>query len=306
MNPFYKRSLISIADLSKEDILFLLDSVDRLEKEPFSLSDKIIASCFFEPSTRTRLSFESAALRLEGKVIGFADGKSSSLSKGESLYDTMKVIGALADVIILRHPKDGAARIATLATKTPIINAGDGGNQHPTQTLQDLYTMRHCQGRLEGLSVAFVGDLKYGRTVHSLALACALFDMRLYFVCPEALFLPEEISRNLRKLGVRFAFYPSIEEILGKVDILYMTRIQKERLPELLYEEVKDKFLLKASMLRHAKTTMKIFHPLPRVHEIEPAIDETPFAHYFEQAGQGLRMRKTLLQLILTPSLAHV
>lgn len=303
MTSFYQRSLISTSDLSKEEILQFLHQVK--EGSFPSLSGKIIASCFFEPSTRTRLSFESAALRLGGNVIGFSDGKSSSLSKGETLYDTMKVIGNLADLIILRHPQEGAARLASLATSTPIINAGDGGNQHPTQTLQDLYTILNCQGTLEGLKIAFVGDLKQGRTVHSLALACALFNMRFYFVCPEVLSLPEEILERLRKLGIYFAFYPSIEEVLSKVDILYMTRIQKERLPQSVYEEVKDKYILKKEMLSLAKPTLKILHPLPRVNEIEPSIDHTPFAHYFEQAQNGLIVRQALLSLILNGSLLH-
>lgn len=295
------RSLISIADLSKEEILLVLKRAEEIQaKKPKGLLDgKILASCFYEPSTRTRLSFESAMIRLGGSAIGFSESATTSAKKGESLQDTIKVIGQYADILVLRHPKEGSARAASEATKTPVINAGDGSNQHPTQTLLDLFAIKECQGKLKGLNVAFVGDLKFGRTVHSLSMACAHFDMRLFFVSPDQLALPEEISHELKKHGVKFSFHRAIEEVLGKTDILYMTRIQKERLDESSYEKVKDVYILKKAMLEGAKKNLKILHPLPRVNEIEAAIDKSPHAYYFQQAANGLYVRMALLSLIL-------
>lgn len=295
------RSLISIADLSKEEILLVLKRAEEMQtKKPKGLLDgKILASCFYEPSTRTRLSFESAMIRLGGSAIGFSESATTSAKKGESLQDTMKIIGQYTDILVLRHPKEGSARAASEATKTPVINAGDGANQHPTQTLLDLFTIKECQGKLKGLNVAFVGDLKFGRTVHSLSMACAHFDMRLFFVSPDQLALPEEITRELKKHGVKFSFHRAIEEVLGKADILYMTRIQKERLDESSYEKVKDVYILKEAMLEGAKKNLKILHPMPRVNEIETAIDKSPHAYYFQQAENGLYVRMALLSLIL-------
>ena len=223
--------LISIQDLTQDEILLILKQAEQMKQKGAKplLNGALMASCFYEPSTRTRLSFEAAMKRMGGDVIGFSDACNTSSSKGESLYDAMKVIGSYADVIVLRHPADGAARLASLATRTPIINAGDGTNQHPTQTLLDLFTIKECQGKLKELNIAFVGDLKNGRTVHSLSLACAFFDMRLFFVSPESLALPEEICHALKKQGIKFSFHRTIEEVIGKADILYMTRIQKER-----------------------------------------------------------------------------
>lgn len=303
-NPFHNRSLISIADLSKDDILHVIKRAEEIKraKPRDLLRGKILASCFFEPSTRTRLSFESAMHRLGGQVIGFSDGMNTSVKKGESLHDSMCVIGGYADVIVLRHPLDGAARCASEATTKPVINAGDGSNQHPTQTLLDLFTIKECQKKLKGLNIALVGDLKYGRTAHSLALACALFDIRLFFVSPEQLSLPEEICHGLRKRGVKFSFHQSVEEVLGKVDILYMTRIQKERIEDPSYAHVKEPFILRAHLLAKAKKNLKILHPLPRVGEIDVAIDKTPFAYYFDQAENGLYVRQALLTLILRTS----
>jgi aspartate carbamoyltransferase catalytic subunit len=301
MNPLNRRSIISIADLTKEEILLILKRAEEMKKKHPNdlLKSKILASCFYEPSTRTRLSFEAAMIRLGGSVIGFADAASTSAKKGESLQDSMKVIGQYADVIVLRHPSEGAARAASGATMKPIINAGDGANQHPTQTLLDLFTIKECQKKLKGLNLAFVGDLKFGRTVHSLSVACALFDMRLFFVSPEQLMLPEEIGRFLKKQGVKFSFHRSIDDVLGKVDILYMTRLQKERCGPAVYEECKDSYTLREEMLKNAKKNLKILHPLPRVNEIEIAIDKTPFAYYFQQAENGLYVRMALLSLIL-------
>ncbi len=301
MNPLNRRSIISIADLTKEEILLILKRAEEMKKKypKDLLKSKILASCFYEPSTRTRLSFEAAMVRLGGSVIGFADAASTSAKKGESLQDSMKVIGQYADVIVLRHPSEGAARAASGATVKPIINAGDGANQHPTQTLLDLFTIKECQKKLKGLNLAFVGDLKFGRTVHSLSFACALFDMRLFFVSPEQLMLPEEIGRFLKKQGVKFSFHRSIEDVLGKVDILYMTRLQKERCGAAVYEECKDSYTLREEMLKKAKKNLRILHPLPRLNEIEIAVDKTPFAYYFQQAENGLYVRMALLSLIL-------
>jgi aspartate carbamoyltransferase catalytic subunit len=298
-NPLRGRSLISISDLTKEEILLILKHAEEIKKRaPKDLAKgKILASCFYEPSTRTRLSFEAAMLRLGGDVIGFSESANISAKKGESLHDTMKTIGGYADLIVLRHPLEGAARVASEATAKPVINAGDGANQHPTQTLLDLFSIKECQGKLKTLNIAFVGDLKYGRTVHSLCMACAHFDMRLFFVSPEMLSLPEEIVHTLKKQGVKFSFHRAIEEVIGKADILYMTRLQKERLEN--YEKLKDAYILKEEMLKKVKSNLKIFHPLPRVNEIETSIDLTPMAYYFQQAENGLYVRMALLSLIL-------
>lgn len=300
-NPMRGRSLISIEDLTKEEILFVLKKADEFKKKRPKelLKGKILASCFFEPSTRTRLSFESAMLRLGGNVIGFSDSDSTSAKKGESLHDSMKVIGQYADILVVRHPSEGAARMACESTQTPVINAGDGANQHPTQTLLDLFTIKECHGKLKGLNIALVGDLKFGRTVHSLSLASSHFDMRLFFVSPEQLTLPDEISHALKKRGVKFSFHRTIEEVLGKADILYMTRIQKERFDPSAYEKLKNAFILKEGMLAKAKKNLKVLHPLPRVNEIETSVDKTPHARYFEQAENGLYVRMALLSLIL-------
>lgn len=300
-SSFFKRSIISIADMAQQDLLQVIKRAEEIKKHKprRDLEGLILASCFFDPSTRTRLSFESAMLRLGGQVIGFSDGLSTSAKKGESLQDSMRIIGSYADVIILRHPMEGAARCASLATSTPVINAGDGSNQHPTQTLIDLFTIKECQGKLKGLSLAFVGDLKYGRTVHSLALACALFDIRLFFVSPEHLRLPEDICHALRKKGVKFSFHRSIEEVVEKVDILYMTRIQKERFDLASIHQDDPLTMLKLPLLAKVKKNLKIFHPLPRLGEIETCIDATPYAHYFQQAENGVYVRQAILSLIL-------
>ncbi len=300
-NTLRGRSLISITDLTKDEILQVLKRTEEMKKKPPKalLSGKILASCFYEPSTRTRLSFEAAMLRLGGDTLGFSDSESTSAKKGESLHDSMKVIGEYADVIIVRHPKEGSARVASESTKTPVINAGDGANQHPTQTLLDLFTIKECQNKLKGVNIAFVGDLKFGRTVHSLSMACAHFDMRLFFISPEQLSLPDEIAHILKKQGVKYSFHHSIEEVLGKTDILYMTRIQKERFEDSTYEKVKNAYLLKEEMLKKAKRNLHVLHPLPRVNEIETSIDHSPHAYYFQQAANGLYVRMALLSLIL-------
>lgn len=298
-NSLRGRSLISISDLSKDEILMILKKAEEMKKKTPNelLKGKILASCFFEPSTRTRLSFEAAMIRLGGNVIGFSDSTSTSTQKGESLHDSMKVIGNYSDILVIRHPKDGSARVASEATNKPVINAGDGSNQHPTQTLLDLYTIKECQGKLKGLNIAFVGDLKHGRTVHSLSHAAANFDMRLFFVSTEQLSLPDEIGHALKKQGIKFSFHRTIEEVLGKVDILYMTRIQNERL--LPASKCKETLILTESMLTKAKNNLKILHPLPRLSEIEATVDKTPHSHYFQQAENGLYVRMALLSLIL-------
>lgn len=301
MSSLKQRGIISISDLSKEEVLMILKRADHFKKKKPKdhLHGNILASCFFEPSTRTRLSFESAMLRLGGSVIGFSDTENISSKKGESLKDSIRVIGAYADIIVIRHPKEGAARLAQESTQVPVINAGDGANQHPTQTLIDLFTINECQEKLQSLNIALVGDLKYGRTVHSLALASAFFDMRLFFISPEHLSLPVCVLHELRRKGVKFTFHQTIEEVMPKLDILYMTRIQKERFEEGDYERIKDQYILKEPMLKKAKKTLRILHPLPRINEIEEAVDKTPYAYYFEQAVNGLYVRQAILDLLL-------
>ena len=294
------RDLVSISDLSKEEIELILSKADELQKKarPELLKGEILANCFFEPSTRTRLSFEAAMLRLGGAVIGFSEAAATSSKKGESLVDTMRVIGQYADIVVIRHPMEGSARLAADVIDKPVINAGDGSNQHPTQTLLDLYTIRECQGKLDGLNIAMVGDLKYGRTVHSLSLALANYPVRLYFVSPESLSLPDAISHDLKKKGVKFSFHSSIEDVIFKADILYMTRIQKERFPEGA-ESFINTCRLKKKHLERVKPNLKILHPLPRLDEIEEAIDTTSFAGYFQQAANGVPIRMAVLALLL-------
>lgn len=302
MINFKNRDIISISELSKAEILQALKLAYDLKKKPQPklLEGKIMASCFFEPSTRTRLSFETAMEKLGGKVMGFADPGVTSAKKGETLYDAMRIIGQYADVIAMRHPYEGAARRAAEATDKPILNGGDGANQHPTQTLLDLFTIKECQKKLEGLRVALVGDLKYGRTTHSLAQALTHFNARLHFVAPESLQMPEYIREELKQNKIKFSLHKKIEEVINKVDILYMTRIQEERFADPMeYERVKNVYVLDAKMLAKAKTNLKIMHPLPRVNEIATDVDKTKYAYYFEQAENGLYVRQALLGLVL-------
>jgi aspartate carbamoyltransferase catalytic subunit len=294
------KSLISISDLSKEDIEKILSSATYFKNAPSQdlLKGKILASCFFEPSTRTRLSFETAMLRLGGHVIGFSEESTTSTKKGETLSDTIRMISTYADVIILRHKNEGAARLAAELSDKPVINAGDGGHEHPSQTLLDLFTIRETQKTLDGLHIAVAGDLKHARTAHSLIQACALFDIRLSFVCAEALSLPEQIISTLKKNSVKFSFHRNLNELLAKIDILYMTRLQKER-----YEENHTiSLILKAHMLDAAKKNLKILHPLPRLEEISFCVDATPYAHYFQQAANALPIRQALLAALLQRS----
>lgn len=288
------RSLCSIDDLTKEEILYLLDRAgDPLD--PAALSGKIIAHLFLEPSTRTRLSFEAATLRQGGQVISVTEPLQSSLSKGESLSDMMKMVSSYADLIILRYPLDGAARFAAQIADVPIINAGDGAHEHPTQALLDLFAIRQSQGTLEGLSIALGGDLKYGRTIHSLIKALAHFKPRLYFVCPEGLEPGSETLERLKQERILFSFHPRLCDVLPQVDVLYMTRIQKERLKGGLFEPI----CLNRSLLDNVKSHFKILHPLPRNEEVSSDCDLTPFAYYFEQAKGGLNVRAKLLSELL-------
>ena len=238
--------------------------------------------------------------RLGGSVIGFSNGEGVSTKKGESLHDSMKMMEHYADIVAIRHPLEGAAQQVSDAIKIPVINAGDGSNQHPTQTFLDLFSIKECQGTLEGLQIAIIGDLKYGRTVHSLAQACTHFKSRLYFVSPPTLEMPREICEELREKGIKFSFHQTVEEVINKVDILYMTRIQEERFPHKMeYEQIKNIFILKEDHVSHVKKNLKILHPLPRVTEIDYAIDRTPYAYYFQQAENGLYARQALLGLVL-------
>ncbi len=293
------RDLISITDLSREEIEQILSTATQVQKGKKSdlLHGSLLASCFFEPSTRTRLSFESAMHRLGGAVIGFAESNTTSAKKGETLIDTMRVIGSYADIIVIRHPEEGAAQIAADAIDKPVINAGDGANQHPTQTLVDLYSIQECQGKIDHLHIGIAGDLKYGRTIHSLTLALSLYSAHLHFIAPKGLELPHSLAEELKRRGTQFTTHESMNEMIPHLDILYMTRIQKERFPEGL--EVKNPCLLKKRDLEKAKQTLRILHPLPRVDEIEKSIDQTPHAYYFQQAANGLPVRMALLALFL-------
>jgi aspartate carbamoyltransferase catalytic subunit len=288
------RSLCSIDDLTKEEILYLLDSANE-PLNPSALQGKIIAHLFLEPSTRTRLSFEAATLRQGGQVISVAEPLQTSLSKGESLSDMIKMVSSYADLIVLRHPQDGAARWAAEMADVPIINAGDGAHEHPTQALLDLFAIRQSQGRLEGLSIALGGDLKYGRTIHSLLKALAHFKPRLFFICPEGLEPSSETLERLKQKRILFSFHPRLSDVLPSVDLLYMTRIQKERLKGGLFEPI----CLDRSLLNSVQDHFKILHPLPRNEEIAPDCDNTPHAFYFEQAKGGLNVRAKLLSELL-------
>ncbi len=301
-NPLYQKHIISISDLSRADLELVVETASRLKAEPRHdlLCNKLVASCFFEASTRTRLSFETAVQRLGGAVIGFDDAGNTSLAKkGETLADSVRVITSYTDAFVIRHPQEGAARLAAEFSLVPVINAGDGSNQHPTQTLLDLFSIYETQGTLDGLKVAFVGDLKYGRTVHSLAQALSLFGARFYFISPEALAMPDYICEELEERGIAFSVHDSLEEVMPELDILYMTRVQKERFEETEYKHIAAKFVLEEEQLASAKPNLKILHPLPRIDEIDIAVDATAHAYYFQQAGNGVYARQALLALVL-------
>ncbi len=293
------QSLVTIANHSREKIEYLIRMAQEFEKHPnrLLLQGRVVATLFFEPSTRTRLSFETAANRLGARVIGFADPKVTSGTKGETLKDTIMMVSNYADVIVMRHHLEGAALYASEISPVPIINAGDGANQHPSQTMLDLYTIYQTQGTLDNLNIYLVGDLKYGRTVHSLLTAMRHFNPTFHFIAPDELAMPETYKQYCRHNGIRFVEHQDFDaDVIAGADILYMTRVQRERFTDLMeYERVKDRYLLKLDMLSKAKENMRILHPLPRVNEIEYAIDDDPHAYYFQQACNGLFAREALI-----------
>ena len=296
------KSLVSINDFTRAEHVRILELAGAFEKNPRQhiLQDFVVATLFFEPSTRTRLSFESAATRLGAKVIGFTDSSSSSVQKGESLRDTILTVSNYCDIIVMRHPREGSARFASEVAKVPVINAGDGANQHPTQTLHDMYSIRKTQGSLENLNIAFVGDLKYGRTVHSLVQALCNYNTTFHFVSPLELKLPSAVKIDIKQRNLVYHQSTDLLDVIPKVDILYMTRIQKERFSDPLdYEKVKNTYVLHNEMLAGAKPNLRVLHPLPRVNEITTDVDSNPMAYYFTQALNGVFVRQALLASIL-------
>lgn len=292
-------SFVSIDDISREEILDLLERAAYFEKHTDSkiLDGRIVATLFFEPSTRTRLSFETAVNRLGGRIIGFSDPGTSSSSKGESLKDTIKMVANYADLIVMRHHLEGAARYATEVTDVPIINAGDGANQHPSQTMLDLYSIYKTQGRLENLTIALVGDLKYGRTVHSMLQAMKYFKPRFIFVSSSELAMPIEYKEFCEKEGIEYIETADFSaDVIKSSDIIYMTRVQRERFTDPMeYERVKDLYTLHNAMLSDARPNLRVLHPLPRVNEIDRDVDDNPMAYYFEQARNGLYARQAII-----------
>jgi len=296
------KSLVSINDYSKEEYFKILDLAEKFQKNPNQklLENHIVASLFFEPSTRTRLSFETAIQRLGGKVIGFSEAANTSVSKGESLKDTVLTVSQYADLIVMRHPIEGSARYASVVSNKPIINAGDGSNQHPTQCLLDLYSIRKTQGTLENLNIFLVGDLKYGRTVHSLLMAMTEFNPTFNFVSPETLKMPQEYKDLLDEKGIKYYEHSDINDNIKHADIVYVTRVQRERFSDPMdYEKVKNAYILKNKMLDGTKDNLRILHPLPRVNEIDTDVDDNPKAYYFEQAENGVYARMALMCYIL-------
>jgi aspartate carbamoyltransferase catalytic subunit len=296
------KSLVSINDYTRDEYIKILDLAEIFEKKPVQnlLQGKVIASLFFEPSTRTRLSFDSAVNKLGGKVIGFSDTHSSSVTKGETLYDTIRIVSNYCDLIVMRHPLEGSARYASEITEVPVINAGDGANQHPTQTLLDLYSIRKTQGTLENLNIFMVGDLKYGRTVHSLLMAMSKFSTTFNFISPDELRLPEGYKIFLENMGLKYYEHKDFTDIISKADIIYMTRVQKERFSDPIeYERTKNAYVLKNEFLVSTKENMRVLHPLPRVNEIEKDVDLNPKAYYFTQALNGVFIRQAIITSIL-------
>ncbi|MBQ9275703.1 MAG: aspartate carbamoyltransferase [Succinivibrio sp.] len=302
INPLFQKDIISISEFSKEHIELILKTARELKDHPRDdlLKGRLVGVTFFEGSTRTRLSFETAIQRLGGRVIGFPDAANTSLGKkGETLADSIRIITSYTDALVIRHHREGAARLAADLSPVPVINAGDGANQHPSQTMLDLFTIYETQGRLDGIKLAFVGDLKYGRTVHSLAEALSLYGAEFYLVSPESLAMPQYILDDLDARGIRYHICPTLEEVIPEVDILYMTRVQKERFDETEYQNLRSKFILTPDKLLEAKDNMKILHPLPRIDEITTEVDETPYAYYFKQAANGVYAREAMLSLVL-------
>jgi aspartate carbamoyltransferase catalytic subunit len=303
------RDLISIRDLSREEIEELVAASRRMipyadgTKVTHPLADKIVAMAFFEPSTRTRLSFEAAVQRLGGSCITIADASVTSMRKGESLHDTIRMLSSYADAIVIRHPNEGSARLAARASDRPVLNAGDGAGQHPTQTLLDLATMHEAFGTLSGLRVVLLGDLKYGRTVHSLAHALAMFGSELVLCAPPSLALPDSARVRLEHLGGKITEQPDVRSAIREADVLYVTRIQKERFgDEAEYRKVAGSYRIDAELLQIAKPRLAVMHPLPRAGEISPEVDDTPHAVYFRQAFLAVPVRMALLDAILGPA----
>ncbi len=301
---FKNRDIVSIRDFTKEELEHIVDVAGKIHKDMDKYSEllkrKIAATLFFEPSTRTRLSFESAIHRMGGDVIGFSEASTTSTAKGETLNDTMKVIEGFCDVIVMRHPEEGSAKIAADAVNIPVINGGDGANEHPTQTMLDLFTIKKSKGKLEELKIGFLGDLKYGRTVHSLAYAMSHFGAKMYFIAPEALKMPQKDLDELKERGVAFIEESDLSKVSKELDILYVTRIQKERFPNKAdYEKVKGVYVLDKSFLEKANPDIRIMHPLPRVDEIKPELDDAKQSVYLDQAHYGVPVRMALLGLVL-------
>lgn len=296
-----KKNLISITDFTKDEILHILELAGEFEQNPRQdiLHGKVVASLFFEPSTRTRLSFESASNRLGAKVIGFSEPGNTSVAKGETFHDTIMTISNYSDMIVMRHPLEGAPRYAGEISKVPVVNAGDGANQHPSQTLLDLYSILKTQGTLDGLSVMMVGDLKYGRTVHSLLQALSMFDTKFTFISPPELEMPAEYKNCLCERGLDFKESTEIVPAINDVDIVYMTRVQRERFSDPMeYERVKNVYVLRNDMLDRTKDNMRILHPLPRVNEINADVDSNPKAYYFEQTENGVYVRMAIISYL--------
>ncbi len=303
---FYDKDLVSIRDLSRDQIEALLDLSEKMipyargEKVKRALDGRVLGNLFFEPSTRTKLSFESAAHRLGCDVIDVSEISGTSISKGENLSDTIRMVDAYCDIIVLRHPHEGAARLAAKFSENPVVNAGDGAGSHPTQTLLDLFTIRKAKGSLDGLNIVLVGDLKYGRTVHSLADALTMFGAKLTLVAPDPLQMPPDIYKNLKDKGCNPKKATKLEEVIDQADVLYVTRIQRERFPDPAeYQKVAGTYRIDNAMLREAKSDMIVMHPLPRVNEIAHEVDDTPHAKYFEQAFNGVPVRMAILCAIL-------
>ena len=298
-----KKDLISITDFTKDEYLRIMDLARDFEENPNQelLNGKVVASLFFEPSTRTRLSFETAISRLGGRIVGFADPDSSSATKGETLHDTIRMVSNYADLIVMRHPLEGAARYASEVSSVPVLNAGDGANQHPTQTLLDMYSILKTQGTLDNLNIFMVGDLKYGRTVHSLLQAMSEFENPIFnFIAPQTLQMPGTYKLHLEEKGIRYFEHEEFTDIISEADIIYMTRVQKERFSDPIeYEKVKDVYILNNSMLVHTKPNVRILHPLPRVNEISTDVDKNEKAYYFDQARNGVFTRQAIISHVM-------
>ena len=305
-----KHNFVTIADLTRDDIMYLLQMAQEFEKHPNRelLKGKVVATLFYEPSTRTRLSFETAANRLGARVIGFSDAKASSVAKGETLKDTILMVSNYADIIAMRHYIEGAAQYASEVAPVPIVNAGDGAHMHPSQCLLDLYSIFKTQGTLDNLNIYLVGDLKYGRTVHSLIMAMRHFNPTFHFIAPPELAMPEEYKIYCRKHNIKFEEHTEFtDDVISQADILYMTRVQKERFSDLMeYERVKDVYILRNAMLSNVRPNMRIMHPLPRVNEIAYDVDNNPHAYYIQQARNGLYAREAIYAYCLGISLDDV